>query len=100
MFTEWHIKVLILLNNPLDWYERNEKSFPQLMAGGLSTIIVQGFDSVPIGFKEMLPQIVKELYSRGLVNTEGVNTTMSRNGLEASRTTELGRTFLSFVANV
>lgn len=48
--------------------------------------------------RELYDQLWKDLYSRGLVNTDGLHVTMSGTGLSQKRTTGLGDDFLRFIA--
>lgn len=44
-------------------------------------------------------QLWRDLYSRGLLSTDGLNTTMTDSGLRQKRTTGLGDSFLQFSEN-
>jgi len=87
-FTEQHLRILKLFQNP--------KPPPNISMGGLSTVLEHNIPELR-QHRELYIQLWKDLYSRGLVNTEGLNATMSGNGLEAKRTTELGDSLLRFI---
>lgn len=87
-FTEQHLRILKLFQNP--------KPPPNISMGGLSTVLEHNIPELQ-QYRELYIQLWKDLYSKGLVNTEGLNVTMSGNGLEAKRTTELGDSLLRFI---
>ncbi len=64
--------------------------------GGLSLVLEQGIPELR-GKRELYDQLWKELFARGLVNTESLSGTMSANGLTSRRTTGLGEEFLRFI---
>jgi len=96
MFFEWidslsvlHIQMLKLFQNPTPP--------PGISMGGLSSVLEYNMPQLR-GHGHVYNQVWKELYSRGLVNTNGMNVTMSEEGLVAKRTTEIGDAFLRFVS--
>lgn len=91
-FTAEHLGILALFDNPVKWFERAQRAFPNLHMGGLSHVLAEAFPALQ---REICEQIWKDLYRRGLVNTDGLHTMMT--GLQESRTTELGKAFLDFI---
>lgn len=92
-FTVWHIRLLKLFDDP----SKQRDKFSTLSMGGLSSIL----DSVYPELKNeraFYDQIWKDLYLKGLVNAEGLHTTMSESGLLASRTTDMGKKFLAYIS--
>ncbi|MDY4369992.1 hypothetical protein SNR26_20005 [Pectobacterium brasiliense] len=87
-FTPLHLKLLQFSQAPV---------VPiGLSMGGLNSVL---YDSYP-GLRDhetLVNQIWKELYDHGLVNIDSLNGTMSRQGLAARRTTDLGDMFLNFI---
>ena len=83
-FTPEHLGILALFDDPVKWFERAQRAFPNLYMGGLSHVLVGAFPALP---REIYEQIWRDLYQRGLVNTDGLHTMMT--GLQDSRTTEL-----------
>ena len=69
---------------------------PGISIGGLSTVLEHNIPELR-GKRDLYDQLWKDLWTRGLVNTEGLNTTMSGNGLASRRTSALGESFLSFI---
>lgn len=91
-FTPEHLGILAPFDNPVNWFERAQRAFPNLYMGGLSHVLVEAFPALR---REIYELIWKDLYQRGLVNTDGLHTMMT--GLQDSRTTELGKAFLGFI---
>jgi hypothetical protein len=96
--TVWHLRLLILFQNPPVWFERTNKSFPQISMGGLSTVLTTAYPELQ-NRREFYDQLFKDLHGRGLVNTGGLHTTMSGTGLREKRTTSMGDEFLIFISN-
>jgi hypothetical protein len=67
-----------------------------LMAGALARILEDAFPELR-GQREFYDSVWRDLFQRGLVNTEGLHVTMTGSGLAAKRTTGHGDKFLAFV---
>ena len=95
-FTVWHLRLLAFFDDPKEWFEARGRPFPLQMMGSLSQILISAYP-------ELKPQrafydlVAKELWSCGLMNTDGLHGMMSASGTEASRTSDLGKQFLRFV---
>ena len=87
--TELHIQILKLFQAPTPP--------PGMSMGGLGNVIEHNMPNLR-GQKDLYNQIWKDLYSRGLVSTEGINATMSGQGLGQKRSTNFGDSFLSFIS--
>lgn len=95
MFFDWidslsllHLQILKLFQAPTPP--------PKMSMGGLSSVLEYNMPQLK-GHAHTYGQVWKDLYSRGLVNTEGMNTTISGQGLAAKRTSEIGDAFLRFI---
>ncbi|MBD3340068.1 MAG: hypothetical protein GF353_13220 [Candidatus Lokiarchaeota archaeon] len=97
-FTEWHIRILKLFDNPRDWFTNNNVQWPNLYMGGLSSILELAYSEMK-GNREFYDLIWKDLYNKGLVNTDSLHVTMSKHGLEQRRTNEMGLQFLKYIAS-
>jgi hypothetical protein len=95
-FTVWHIKLLELLSDPPEWAIRHNHDFPQLSMGGLSHIIEKAFPELR-GRRDFYDQIWRDLYSRGLTNTNSLHGTMSGGGLMERRASSIGHAFIKFI---
>jgi hypothetical protein len=87
--TEMHLRILHVFHQP--------PVLPGISMGGLSTVLEHAIPDLR-NRREIYDQLWKDLYARGLVNTEGLHVTMSGNGLASRRTTGLGETLLQFVS--
>lgn len=67
-----------------------------LSMAGLSTVLEDNIPSLR-GQNTLYNQLWKDLYSRGLVNTESLNGTMSANGLSQSRLSPIGITLINLI---
>lgn len=94
--TPWHLRVLKFFENPRVWGEGVGIEYPNWSSGGPSAVLEHTFPELS-GRRELYDQIVKDLHSRGLMNTENLHMTMTESGMFASRTTELGKKFIKFI---
>jgi hypothetical protein len=88
VFTVWHMRVLRFAQAP--------PGNSNLMAGALARILEDAFPELR-GQREFYDSVWRDLFQRGLVNTEGLHVTMTGSGLAAKRTTGHGDKFLAFV---
>ncbi|MCL4774034.1 MAG: hypothetical protein KJZ98_08830 [Burkholderiaceae bacterium] len=87
--TEMHLRILTAFHQP---------TLPQgISMGGLATVLEQAIPDLR-NRRDIYDQLWKDLYTRGLVNTEGLHVTMSGNGLASRRTTGLGEALLNFIS--
>lgn len=96
MFFEWidslsvlHLQILKLFQNP--------NPPPGMSMGGLGSVLEHNLPQLR-GHRHIYDQVWKDLYSRGLVNTESLHVTMSGQGLAQGRTSEIGNAFIRFVS--
>jgi len=87
--TELHIRILSLFQDPAP---------PTSMSmGGLGNVLEHNIPEMT-GRKNLYDQLWKDLYLNGLVNTDGLHTMMTGQGLAQKRTTKLGDAFLRFIS--
>lgn len=96
-FTAWHIKILALYDDPKGWFETHGKNPPNLMMGGLSSVLKEAYPEIA-GDTELRNLIWKDLHDAGLHNSSELNTMMSGDGMMSTRTTRLGKEFLTFIS--
>jgi len=65
--------------------------------GGITQAIEHAFPDLR-GKEQIYKVIWGDLYQRGLINTESLGTTMSRQGILTRRTTELGSKLIGFLS--
>jgi hypothetical protein len=96
-FTEWHLKLLILLDNPS--HELQSRGLrTDFGMGSISQVLLTVYPDLR-DRDEFTRQLMKDLYNRGLVNTsdDGLKTMMTGSGMVASRTSQLGKQFIEFI---
>ncbi len=98
-FTPWHLAILKFFDNPKQWGQQHGVSFSTpSFAGSLSQILEEAFVGLK-GKRELYDLFVKDLFSHGLMNTESLHGVMSGSGIFASRTTAMGKQFLTFISS-
>lgn len=96
MFLEWTDTLSVLHLQILKLFQRPTPP-PSLSMGGLSSVLEYNMPQLQ-GQARIYNQVWRDLYSRGLINTEGLNVTMSGRGLSEKRTSEIGDAFLAFIS--
>ncbi|MBK5008005.1 hypothetical protein [Pseudomonas sp. S32] len=96
--TVTHIRLLSLMTGPEEWGKKHKVDFPSSWSmGGITQAIEHAFPDLR-GKEQIYKVIWDDLYQRGLINTQGLGTTMSRDGILARRTTELGTKLIDFLS--
>ncbi len=95
--TSWHITLLKLFQGPEEWAKKRGHRFPSWSIGGIATVIEDAFPSLK-GQQDIYRLVWQELFRSGLVNTDGLGTTMTASGMLAKRTTKIGDKFLAFIS--
>lgn len=94
----WHLRVLSLLDDPVDWMSRNSVKNPSWGLGGVSTVIEHCLPDLH-GQHDTYDQIVRDLQGDGLVGQgQFVHITMTGGGMLESRTTDRGKRFIKFIS--
>lgn len=88
-FSEMHLRILAFARAP--------KPSGGIYAGALAQVLEQNIPALQ-GQRTLYDQLWKDLYLRGLINTESLQVMMTGNGLAQSRTSPLGETLLNFVS--
>jgi len=95
--TVWHLRMLQLFANPLQWYRNNDRQPPQYaITSSLSGLLTHAYPDLA-NQRQFYDKLAKDLYNAGLLNTEGLHTNMSASGAFEMRATELGNQFLAFI---
>jgi len=96
--TVTHIRLLSLMSGPEEWGQNHEVEFPSSWRmGGITQAIEHAFPDLR-GKEQIYKVIWDDLYQRGLISTQSLGTTMSREGILARRTTELGAKLIDFLS--
>ena len=96
--TVWHIKLTKLFYDPQEYCEENNLPIPNIQMGALSHLVEDVFPDLR-GKRDLYDLIWKDLYSRALVNTDGLHVMMTGSGMLAKRTTQIGDMFLEYIKN-
>ena len=95
-FTEWHLRLLKFFHDPRGWAKRHNAILPSLMAGSPANVLEAVYPELQ-GKQAFYNQYWKDLWQRGLVNTDSLHTLMSGDGTLAKRTSDTGDEFLRFI---
>jgi hypothetical protein len=94
-FTEWHLRLLKLIQNP----KGNEKvrdGYRPAISGSLSQLIEVAFPEL-VGRRDLYDQVWADLAAAGMHRSGSLQTMMSTDGPLQKRTTEIGDRFLRFI---
>jgi len=95
-FTPWHLRILSLFDDPRGWFQRQGKTAKQHMMGGPAQVLEEAFPELR-GNREFYDLIDSDLSGAGLMHGGALHVTMTGEGMMSSRTTPLGRRFLTFI---
>ena len=96
--TRWHLRILSFFSSPTRWYEDNKLKKPDLYMGAPAQALEGAFLELR-GNRAFYDQVIKDLYSRGLLGIESLHVTMTGQGIFESRTTDIGNRFLRFITS-
>ena len=92
-FTSWHIRILRFFQNPADLADASG-----IVAGGFNTVLEQAFPVLQ-GQREFYDIINKDLFDRGLSNSQSLHGIGTGSGLLQKRSTAMGDAFLGFISS-
>ena len=96
--TPWHLRLLGLLNNPRKWMEKNGINNPEWGMGAVSTVIEHCLPELR-GNRDFYDQLIRDLQTGGLFGQGNyVHLTMTGIGMLESRTSPMGKEFISFIS--
>lgn len=95
-FTEWHIGVIELFDDPQHYMQAHDITFGNISMGGITYLLEAAFPALK-GEKEFVEAIWNDIYSRKLFSIANIHGIMTRDGMITRRTTALGREFLRFI---
>ncbi|KTD41856.1 hypothetical protein [Legionella parisiensis] len=98
-FTIWHIKILILFNNPEKWFDEN--AIP--IVGGVGSVrrtLEAAYPELKDA-RDLVGNIWTDLYIKGFIDVDKtiLPTTMTGSGRLDKRTTPLGDLFISYIGD-
>ena len=96
--TALHLKILIYFNDPPAWFRSQGRPLPSFFGAppvsGLEEAISELRDR-----RDLYDSLIAELYSRGLLNTDGTGMHTIMSTCFDSRTTTLGKGFLRYISS-
>ena len=93
-FTEWHLRLLKLFQDPRAWAESRGHTFPSV--NSLTGILESAYPELQ-GERAFNDLVFNELVTRGLTNTGSLQGMKTLQGTLESRVSEIGNQFLSFI---
>jgi len=97
--TDWHLLILRLFQDPPAWFKQNGKTPPDSYMSSLSAVLEAAFADLR-GRRDQYDHWWRDLHSRGLVNTDGLHTTMTGAGALSPRTSDRGKAFLAYIRGI
>lgn len=94
-FTQWHLAVLGYLADPSKWLTDRGIPIKSFMAGSRREPFKDAFPELP---EELGNQILRDLYTRGLIQSESLGGMVTGPSVYQSLITAHGREFLQFVS--
>ncbi len=88
--SEMHLRILKVFRAP--------EPPPGMSMGGLEHVLEHNIPQLR-GQRELYRQLWRDLYARGLLNTDNLGVTMSGRGLAERRTTGLGEQLIQFISD-
>ena len=96
--TPWHLRLLGLLNGPERWMRDHSVNNPGWSLGGFSSVIEHCLPDLR-GASDFYGQLIRDLQAGGLIHQGSfLNVTMSGGAMLESRTTDMGKEFISFIS--
>lgn len=95
-FTPNHMKILKFFDDPKTWAENNKINLTNFAAGSPSAILERAFPQLRKDFYDL---VVKDLSDKGLMEGQSLHVMMTGPGAIASRTSQIGKRFLSFISS-
>jgi hypothetical protein len=95
--TSLHLRTLAFFCSSQQATANRAASSPTLETGGAVDLLVAHYPELR-GRQELLRQVWRDLYTRGLVSMDTIHSTSAGSGLRASRTSPFGEAFLKFVS--
>lgn len=97
-FTEWHLRVLELIDDPRKLLISQGIDPEMVQARAIWRLIGTAYPVLKPQ-EEFVKNIWRDLYNAGLINTDEIHTMMTVVGVLTSRTTEYGKELLSFISS-
>ena len=97
-YTPWHLKILKFLKDPVEYGRINGIKYPDWVMAGLGTAIEICYPDLK-DKQDFYNLVIEDMISDGLLQKGGyVRASMTKSGVLASRTTEMGNLFLQYIS--
>lgn len=97
-FTVWHIRLLILFDDPVAWAQTRKRQFSEFWIGGSASILEEAYPDLKNN-RAFYDNIWRDLFIKGLVSGDTLHISIPGNQLLRRRTTDFGRQFLHFIGS-
>lgn len=97
-FTEWHIRILKLFQDPPHWFQVIERQEPKFFTmSSISQVLIAAYPELQ-DRRQFYDLILSELEAKSLCSGVSAHVSMSGSGALDKRTTDLGDQFLRFIS--
>lgn len=98
-YGELHIQLLDFFENPLAWLRRGTPDYDpnRLYSGGIASVFNSYMFPGEPNWQERVSPVLADLSNDGLVESPGLNTIMTSQGVHQARITRRGTHFLAFI---
>ena len=96
LFTTWHFRILMFLNKPIAWAEKQGVRFPHTLEDSLGETLEIAFPELK-GKKDFYTLIENDLDIRELISLGNPRRPIAKVYLPRSLTTDIGKQFIKFI---
>ncbi|HBO4168723.1 hypothetical protein ISE70_19750 [Pseudomonas aeruginosa] len=98
--TATHIRLLVFLDDPEDWGRVNGVTYPQSWGMGTISRVIQAALPEVNDNEELFKVVWADLFQRGLIDIQEMDSVMSAASTLSRRTTRIGRQLVEFIRDV
>jgi len=96
ILTPWHLRLLALLDNPIEIGKQKGVTYPNWQQSSRKAIVEYIYPELK-DKPEFTSMLAKDLFNRGLISTDTITVGMLHIGLFQSCTTTMGKQFIEFI---
>jgi hypothetical protein len=96
--TIWHLKILDLFSNPIDWANRNNRKLPSKWFPQSSQLLEFAYPEIA-NQREFYTYIIKDLSNKNMLVSDSMNWILTSASKTKSIVTNMGEEFLQFISN-
>lgn len=94
--TPWHLRMLKFWDDPQGWAKEHQIPFPSWSSGSRIAVLEHALPELRER-RDFMLQLVRDLYTRGLLVTDSLDGTVTGSGMVAPLTTAFGKQFIEFI---